>query len=331
MIENNEVLYEEYIPRRMPCRNQELNWLSAGLKPVAEGNAGADSLVIGPRGTGKSCAVRYLLRELHQHTTVNTAFLQCWGRDEYSVLAAIARKLQVGTPGDVEDASRYLSLLSELPEQAVIVLDEADSLKHPEALCDLLDLRTVTVVGIANRRLGLTNGIDYTEPIASARSIKFSAYTERELVEILQGRVSAGFANSIDTTVLQAIARAADGDARRGLAILRTASRRVSMNGGHRMTTDAIDTNTIREATRVVRKLTREELTGEQRLIYSIVNEDEDGVLKGELYPRYRTEVSDPVSESRFRTYLAKLVRYDLIAQNPTTNGVRFVCKPTAS
>jgi Cdc6-like AAA superfamily ATPase len=153
--------------------------------------------------------------------------------------------------------------------------------------------------------------------------IRFTPYTEQELVSILEDRVRWGLSkNTVDAVQLEMIAESASGDARVAIGILRVAARRAQSEGRSHLTDDLI-LSAVSEAKSEVQQKTLEKLTTDQKLLYEIIAEHGE-LAPGELYQQYREQASNPRSDRMVRNYLAKLCHYNLIEALGENRGRRY-------
>lgn len=326
MITDERVFEEGFVPGDVVHRHEQVNQLSGALRPLVDGGHPENALVFGPTGAGKTCAARYVLRELADEVpTANVGYVDCWV--DYTRFRVLERALEaVGKAVDVHRRStptdELVGRLRDLDRPFVLVLDEADQLQEPAALGDLYRVPSVTLVCIANREPELFLGLDdrLTSRLRTATRVRFDRYGTDELVAILRARADEGLdPDAASDARLRELADAAAGDARVAIGALRAAALRASRHGREAIARE--DTRAaVPEAETLIHERTVERLTDHQRVLYEIVRERGE-VAPGELYAAYEERVDDPKSRRTLRTYLVKMAHYDLVEAEGEKRG----------
>ncbi len=317
MIQNAQVLQDDFLPNDVVHRHTQMNRLAGALKPVVDGDKPQDAFLVGPSGAGKTCIARYSLDQLHEQLLeVDTHYVDCWQHsNRFRVLYKILEG--VGTTYDIHRSTPHdemLTRLEDLDTPYIVVLDEVDQLEDRDVLRELYGLPHLTMVLIANRAADVVGTLDerLQSRLRSSERIHFDAYTHDALISILSDRVEWGLhPNSVTSTQLEMIADAAAGNARDAISILRSAARRAEHNGTDTITDDYIE-EAIPEARAEIRQKNVDRLNEHQQLLYSLIC-DAGTIAPGTLYNRYEAAVDDPRTQRTCRNYLTKLQRYNLI------------------
>lgn len=83
--------------------------------------------------------------------------------------------------------------------------------------------------------------------------------------------------------------------------------------------------NALPNARQEIRQKNLDALTDHQRKIYDII--DEYGELApGDLYSEYRSRVENPKSNRTVRNYLQKMIRYNLVTAEGSTQDRSYQC-----
>jgi Cdc6-like AAA superfamily ATPase len=201
-------------------------------------------------------------------------------------------------------------------------LDEVDQLHDKDLLYELYRLRGLSMVLIANDQeeffAELSNRV--TSRFQTSARIRFSPYTQDELISILNDRVKWGLRQDVITDEqVEMIAGAAGGDARVAIGILRVAARRTQREGQNAIT-DAVIKQAVSEAKTEIKQKTLEKLTTHQTILYDIITEHGE-ITPGELYTRYQERASNPRSKRMVRNYLNKLCHYNLVEAEGENRG----------
>ncbi len=243
---DREKLHPDYIPDRLPHREEEIKRIASILADGLLGRKPSNILIYGLTGTGKTAVTLFVLRRLvdrarRDRVRFDYAYINTRKVDtEYRVLAEIARSLGLRIPytgiAKAEVYRRYREALDEWSGVHVIVLDEIDYYvrKHgDDLLYRLLRINEELENGKASL-IGITNDVNFVENLdPRVRSslgeveIVFPPYNAEQLEDILWERAKKAFnPNAIGLEVIKycaALAAREHGDARRALDLLRVA------------------------------------------------------------------------------------------------------------
>ncbi|KAJ2160009.1 Subunit of heteropentameric Replication factor C (RF-C) [Coemansia sp. RSA 552] len=197
-------------------------------------------LFYGPAGTGKTSTILALTRDMYGPEAVKTRVLELNASDERGIgvvrekIKTFARSV-VGQPAD----SRYPS-----PPYKVIILDEADSMT-PDAQAALR--RIMEKYSRITRFCLVCNYVSrIIEPLASrCAKFRFRSLTREQAVARVSEVAELENVNCRDGA-LEALVDCADGDLRRAMMLLQSASKMVTAGGG------ALDAPTVAEVAGVV-------------------------------------------------------------------------------
>jgi cell division control protein 6 len=246
IFKNREVLRHDYLPDRLPHRDEQIRQIGETMAPVLKGARGSNIFIYGKTGTGKTAATKYVLSHLEVKAKefgapVKFCYVNCrLAGTEYRVFAGLCQSLGTSIPftglsvGEVFD--RFKASLDNSKIIFIIVLDEIDALikahgdnllyeltRINEALCK----SKVSLAGISND-LRLKELLDpRVFSSLSEEEIVFSPYDAGELKNILFERAKLAFHNDALSdgalSICAALAAAEHGDARRALDLLRVA------------------------------------------------------------------------------------------------------------
>jgi len=329
MITDARALRKSYVPSELHHRDGQIDHLSSALRPITDGDQGEDAFIFGPAGTGKTTIAKYVLGELEREALdVEWAYVNCISEaSKAAVLHTLVRDAGCGADLRREGTPTptFLDRLRGLDGQFVAVIDEVHVLDDMETLLALYELDTVSMVLITldEDRLFAEFGPRVESRLRGAPKISLDRYRQRELADILKGRVEAGLApGSISKQTIQHIADLAAGDARYAITVLRRAAKQVAERDGDMITREVIDDVTD-AAERDIRSTRVGYLSTHKRLLYDIIK-DAGKLGASDLHARYAAQANDPKTKSARRRYLSSLEDYDLITSTGSGRGKRY-------
>jgi len=246
ILKDREVLWHDYLPDRLPHREEQIKRLGETVAPALKGERSSNVFIYGKTGTGKTAVTKHVLNHLEVkakefNAPVKFCYVNCrLAGTEYRIFAGLCQSTGISVPftglsvGEVFD--RFKAGLDASKMFSIIVLDEVDALikargdillyeltRINEALCN----SRVSIIGVSND-LRLK---EYLDPRVlsslSEEEIVFRPYDASELRNILFERAQLAFyKNTLSEGALSlcsALAAAEHGDARRALDLLRVA------------------------------------------------------------------------------------------------------------
>ncbi|MFC6720221.1 Cdc6/Cdc18 family protein [Halobacteriaceae archaeon SHR40] len=317
MIQDARVLQDDYLPREIVHRHEEMSQLATALEPVVEGDRPQHALLTGPSGSGKTCIARATLDRLQEQVLdVHTAHVDCWLHpNDFRILYKLLESL--GTTYDIHRSTpldELLERLREIDKPYLVVLDEADQIDDPDLLRRLYSISGLTMILITNHERDLFRPLDerLQSRLRSSDTIEFDSYRRDELVSILSDRAAWGLTDgALTTDQRQRIAETACGNARDAISILRSAARHAERKGSDRIRDSDIET-AIPAARAELRQKSLDRLTTDQLAVYDVLRECGE-LMPKELLARYEERVDDPKSMRTVRKYLRKLEQYNLV------------------
>jgi len=243
---DREVLRHDYLPERLPHRENQMRYLGETLAPILKGARASNIFIYGKTGTGKTAVVKYVLGQLSLKVDafglpLKACYVNCrLAGTEYRVLSALCDSIDASVPftglslGEVFD--RLKTGLDARKRLLVVVLDEIDALIKTRGDILLYELTRIneTLSRSKVSLVGISNDLRFKEFLdprvlssLSEEEIVFRPYDATELLDILYDRAKLAFYSDVSVEgavrLCAALAAAEHGDARRALDLLRVA------------------------------------------------------------------------------------------------------------
>jgi len=253
-------LLPDYLPEVLPHRERELKELVDALQGFARGRKGENALLVGPTGTGKTSAARFVLKQLQEFTSkVVCVYDNCWQTStRHGILSSIALALELAVPRRGVSSDEIMSSVVEAVKQGgknvIVVLDEVDRLfavkgEEWEVLYDLL--RAGEMHGIHFGLIGITNSEELLASIdarirssLAQKQIQFKQYSPQQLKDILKERAKIAFVqDALDDEVIPlcaAIGAKRGGDARVAISVLWKAGRQAERENARKVSLEHV-------------------------------------------------------------------------------------------
>lgn len=337
IFKDREVLRHDYLPDRLPHREEQIRQLGETVAPILKGERGSNIFIYGKTGTGKTAVTKYVLSHLEvKAKEFNAPAKFCYVNcrimgSEYRVLANLCQTLGVSVPftglsvGEVFD--RFRMGLDDSKIIFIIVLDEIDALIKPRGdnllyeltrINETLCKSKVSLVGISND-LRLKEFLDpRVLSSLSEEEVVFRPYDANELRNILFERVKAAFYDDALSDgalcLCAALAAAEHGDARRALDLIRVAGEVAERKGANVVVEEHVrDAEKHIEHNRVVEAL--QNLTLHSKLVvlsvYHLNKVDVHRAITGEIYEVYSEVCRElgvaPLTQRRLCTLVNEL------------------------
>jgi cell division control protein 6 len=315
IITEARALRPDTLPREIIRRHDEMQQLATALEPIVAGDMPETTLCYGPSGAGKTAVARRGVEKLkHEVLEVDSAYIESWDRRSAAVLRRVVDQVSRQPVQDNAGRDTLMEEIRDHERHIIVILDEMDQLAEYGVVHDLYQCRNTTLVGIVNRLEPLYHRLDgrIESRVRAAVEVHFDTYTDAELTDILEDRADWALApNAVSKRTLREIARRADGDARRGVSMLRNAAKRASSEGYAEITIDLVDA--VRDdAERDVREISLAKLGTDERRLYEALR-GEGEVPVNDVYAVYREASDSDPSDRYIRTLRKRLVDYNLL------------------
>ena len=310
MFKDREVLRHDYLPEKLPHREDQIRLLGATVAPVLKDSRCSNVFIYGKTGTGKTAVTKYVLSHLESKAKeygarVKFCYINCrMTGSEYRVFAALSQSVGLSIPftglsvGEVYD--RFRLGLDQSRIIFIIILDEVDALIKDRGdafmyeltrINETLDNSKVALIGISND-LRLKEFLDpRVFSSLSEEELVFRPYDAGELRNILLERSKLSFQDGVLSdsalSICSALAAAEHGDARRALDLLRVAGEVAERQGAKQITEEHVrQAEKHIEHNRVVDAINN--LTMHSKLVLlSVYHLNKPSATTGEIYDVY--------------------------------------------
>jgi len=243
---DRDVLRHDYLPNKLPHRDEQLMQLGETVAPVLKGARCSNIFIYGKTGTGKTAVTKHVLNYLELKAKefsapVRFCYVNCrMIGSEYRIFASLCQNMGISVPftglsvGEVFD--RFRVGLNKSRISLMVALDEIDELTKMRGDSLLYELTRIneTLSGSKVSILCISNDLrlkEFLDPRVfsslSEEEIVFNPYNADELRNILLERAKLAFhQGSLSDgalSICSALAAAEHGDARRALDLLRVA------------------------------------------------------------------------------------------------------------
>lgn len=308
ILKDERFLYPDYVPEKLPFRDEEIEELVFCLKPLSTGKKPIHLFVYGPPGTGKTVSLKFVLKELEEFSDrVKGVYINCF---EYSSRHAILAKLTntFGYPVSERGISteeifdRFVAVLRTKKITPFIIFDEAEQLLNEDSKKLLYDLSrlseqfkiNVGLAFISNDNFFLSKLDDRIRSSLQASSISFEKYTHVELKEILNERAKFAFyPNTLSDSVIGLCAAHAsknNGDARVAIDVLLKSARNAERANSKKIELVHVRLAFTQEKVKKIEVLST--LSKQEQLVVDFISKN-DGVDSGKIYSAFKKEYAE--------------------------------------
>jgi cell division control protein 6 len=310
LFKDREVLRHDYLPDKLPHRENQIRLLGETVAPVLKDARSSNVFIYGKTGTGKTAVTKYVLSHLEVKAkeygaSVRFCYVNCrMTGTEYRIFANLSQSVGLAIPftglsvGEVFD--RFRAGLDASKTIFIVVLDEIDALIKDRGdgllyeltrINETLHKSRVSIIGISND-LRLKEFLDpRVFSSLSEEEMIFRPYDASELHNILLERSKLSFnegsLSEAALNVCSALAAAEHGDARRALDLLRVAGEVAEREGAKAITEEHVkEAEKNIEHNRIVEAL--KNLTLHSKLVLlSVYHLNKSSATTGEIYDVY--------------------------------------------
>lgn len=351
LFKNREALSTEFIPEKLPFRENQVKQIAQILSPALHGSKPSNLLLYGKTGTGKTAVARLVVEKLEAQDS-SKQIVTCYintriTSTEYRTLSRIADVLPLPQEKRIPGTGLSIGTVLERIFDAiklntvhlVIVLDEIDYLVNTYGDDVLYQLTRAgeqvepgffTIVGISND-LKFKDQLD-PRVLSSMgeEELVFPPYTTEELRTILAARSKIAFRPGVvpDSIInlCAALAGSEHGDARRAVDLLRVAGEIAERDGTLQVTEESIRRASERVESNRVEDALRS-LPIQNKLVLLTAARFPEGTNTGDLYIAYETIARrvgvEALTQRRVSGILAELDLLGLLDASVVSKGRR--------
>ena len=310
LIRNEAALDYEFLPKLLPFREKEQQYMALCMKPLFANRSGRNLLVYGPPGIGKSAAIRHVLRDLEDETDdVVPIYVNCWNYNtSYKIISEICEILGYRFTQNKKTSELIkiaISLLNKRP--VVLVFDEIDKAEDFDFLYTFVEeIYHKSIFLLTNYKSWL---LELDERIRSrllAELREFREYNEQETKGILKERLSYAFVPGVwDDEAFNLLAKKTYQikDIRSGLFLLKESALLAEDSASKKITVEHVVIAISKLVEFSIKNM--DELDEESRFINGVVK-NHSGSKIGDLYEEYKS-LGGKSSYKTFQRRLSKL------------------------
>lgn len=199
LFEKPGVLDITYLPRLLPYRGDKQTYLAECIKRIKTG--GANVLVHGKSGVGKTASVRYVLRQLKKdRQDVFSFYINCWKHDTfYKIIKKMARELNLPID-DRSTETLFEMVVSEVGnyDGVVLAFDEIDQAQDKSFLYQFEEeLKYKTIFLISTGKEWYSQEDNRVRSRLSPELVEFEPYNRDETEGILRERMKNAFVSDV--------------------------------------------------------------------------------------------------------------------------------------
>ncbi|MDK2849655.1 MAG: archaeal cell division control protein 6 [Candidatus Woesearchaeota archaeon] len=324
LFKNPVALDFDYIPKRIPFRENEQRIIVNNIKPLFLKRNGRNVFIYGSPGIGKTVAVKKVLEELEEKTDeIVPIYVNCWQKNtSYKIFLEICNQLDYKFTHN-KNSEELFGVIKKILNQkaAVFVFDEIDRAEDVDFLYSLLEeIYLKVIILITNFQETIANFDSRIKSRLLPEIVEFKPYSLRETFEILRERAEYAFyPGVISDEILQKIAEIAYKvkDVRTGLFLMRESGNFAEARSSRRI--EVVDFKKAAEKLSEFSIKSKESLSEDEKLIFEIIKEMPESKI-GDLYKEYVKRGGKGVYKT-FQRKINKLEKNNFITVDKIEGG----------
>ena len=354
LIKNDQALKIDYVPEKLPFREQEEKTLAQVLSTTFRSARPSNLFLFGEPGTGKTAVVKKVVEKLEKKakelkTKVKVVNVNAKGASTaYKVLYEIAEYIGLNQEDKTrrvpftglsigEATSRILQFIQKKELSVILVIDEIDSLvdkSGDDILYSFTRANQQMVEGGFIALIGISNSLDFKDKLdprvrssLSEEEMVFKPYTIGQLREILHERSKTAFnpgaISEAAVNLCSAMAGREHGDARKAIDLLRVAAELAERENAVK-----VDERHVRAAQEKIEKNAPYDLLKNapthMKLVVLAIAKTKDAYT-GDVYDTYallcRHLEQEPLTQRRVTQMISKLDLLGMVATDVVSQG----------
>ncbi|NOJ28154.1 MAG: cell division control protein Cdc6 [Nitrososphaera sp.] len=352
LLKNRQTLTIDYVPEKLPFRDQESRTLAQSLSSVFKGTRPSNLLLFGKPGTGKTAVVKNIVEHLIAKAkernievivpiinakTANTAYKVLYEIAETMGINREDKKVHFTGLSIGEATDRILQFIQKRNLHVIMVIDEIDSLvdkNGDNVLYSFTRANERMTKGGFISLIGISNSLTFKDKLdprvrssLSEEETVFNPYTVEQLRQILLERSKLAFNDgAISEAIINlcaAMSGREHGDARKAIDLLRIAAELAERDHS-----SSVDEKHVRAAQEKMEKDNNLEViknaTTHTKFVILAITKSKNGNT-GDVYEIYSALCKDaeetPLTQRRVTQIISELDQLGIVSTDVISQG----------
>lgn len=354
LIKNDQALKIDYVPEKLPFREQEEKTLAQVLSTIFRNTRPSNLFLFGEPGTGKTAVVKKVIEKLEKKacelkTNIKAVNVNAKGASTaYKILYEIAEETGLNREDRSkhvpftglsmgEATGRILQFIQQKKLGVILVIDEIDTLvdkSGDDILYSFTRANQQMTKGGFVSLIGISNSLDFKDKLdprvrssLSEEEMVFNPYSVDQLRQILHERSKIAFnqgaISEAAINLCSAMAGREHGDARKAMTLLRVAAELAEREGAAR-----VDEKHVRAAEEKIEKNAPYDLLKDapthMKLVVLAITKSKDAYT-GDVYDTYallcKHMEQEPLTQRRVTQMISRLDQLGVVATDVVSQG----------